>query len=83
MAQPENQYPKQVITVEKITDTSEEYRVITAVHNESEEKAVATAVAYMNAFNEANATLASGLINFPHARVGGTVSWQSVKKLRN
>lgn len=70
MKQPKNQYPKQVTTTEKITDASEGYQVVTVVNNESEEKAVKTAIAYMDAFNEANVTKTRSFINFPHARVG-------------
>jgi hypothetical protein len=70
MTQPKNQYPKQVMTIEKITKTSEGYQVITVVNNEPEEKAVKAAIAYMDAFNEANVTKTNSFINFPHARVG-------------
>lgn len=70
MAQPNSQYPKQVITTERITSTSEGYQVITAVNNEPEEKAVKAAISYMDAFNEADANKTDSFINFPHAIVG-------------
>jgi hypothetical protein len=70
MTQSQNQYPKQIITTEKITSTSEGYQVATAVNSESEEKAVRAAIGYMDAFNEADVTKTDGFINFPHARVG-------------
>jgi hypothetical protein len=70
MTQPKNQYPKQVVTIEKITKTSEGYQVITAVNNESEEKAVKAAIGYMGAFNESDANKSDSFINFPHALVG-------------
>ena len=70
MVQSKNQYPKQVITTERITSTSEGYQVITAVNNESEEKAVKAAIGYMDAFNESDANKSDSFINFPHALVG-------------
>jgi len=70
MTQPKNQYPKQVVTIEKITKKSEGYQVITIVNNEPEEKAVKAAIAYMDAFNAADITKTNSCINFPHARVG-------------
>jgi hypothetical protein len=70
MTQPNKQYPKQVITTERITSTSEGYQVITAVNNESEEKAVKAAIGYMDAFNEADVNKTDSFINFPHALVG-------------
>ena len=63
-------YPKEIVTVEKITEDSDEYRVVTVVNNEYEEKAVLAATAYMDAFNEGNAEKMSACINYPHARVG-------------
>ena len=70
MAQPNNQYPKQIITTERITSTSEGYQVITSVNGEEEEKAVKAAIGYMDAFNEAEVNKTDGFINFPHALVG-------------
>jgi len=63
-------YPKEIITVEKVTEDSDEYRVVTVVNNEYEEKAVLAATAYMDAFNEGNVEKMSACINYPHARVG-------------
>jgi hypothetical protein len=70
MAQTKNQYPKQVITTERINSTSEGYQIITNVSNESEEEAIKTAIAYMDAFNEADVTTTDSFINFPYASVG-------------
>jgi len=69
MEQSKNQYPKQVITTERITGTSQGYQVITIVNNESEEKAVEAAIGYMNAFNEADAAKTDSFINFPHGLI--------------
>ncbi|MFW9897323.1 MAG: hypothetical protein ACFFD7_16080 [Candidatus Thorarchaeota archaeon] len=63
-------YPKKIITIEKITDSLEEYNVITTVSNEYEEKAVNTAIAYMQAFNEKDAFRCDDFLNFPHFRLG-------------
>ena len=70
MTQPDEPYPKEIVTIEKATEDSKEEQVITVVRNEYEEKAVAAAIAYMNAFNEGDAQKCSTCINFPHARVG-------------
>lgn len=70
MTQSKNQYPKQAATIEKITQKSEGYQVITIVNNESEEKAVKAAIDYMDAFNAADINKTNSFINFPHARVG-------------
>lgn len=69
MAQPENQYPKQIITTEKILGASEGYQVTTTVNSESEEKAVYAAIGYMDAFNEADSIKTDSFINFPHGLV--------------
>lgn len=69
MTQARNQYPRQVVTTERITDTSEEYQVITTVNNESEEKAVKAAIDYMNAFNEADIVKTDSFIHYPHGLI--------------
>ncbi|MFW9822166.1 MAG: hypothetical protein ACFFE4_04490 [Candidatus Thorarchaeota archaeon] len=70
MKNPVIDYPKKIITMEKITASSEEYSVITTVSNEYEEKAVNTAIAYMQAFNERDASKCDDSLNFPHVRLG-------------
>jgi hypothetical protein len=70
MTQSPNEYPKQVITTERIPGASEGYQVNTTANNESEEKAVKAAIGYMDAFNEADVAKTDSFINFPHARVG-------------
>jgi len=66
-----NQYPKEIITMEKITgDSLETTKVSTVVNNEFEERAVETAISFMNSFNNQNNSGCSDAINFPHARVG-------------
>jgi len=74
MTQPDESYPKEIVTIEKATEDSKEEQVITVVRNEHEEKAVAAAIAYMNAFNEGDAKKCSTCINFPHARVGANIN---------
>jgi hypothetical protein len=69
MTQPKDQYPKQVITTERITGASEGYQVTTTVNNEPEEKAVRAAIGYMDAFNEADSAKTDSFINFPHGLV--------------
>lgn len=66
-----NQYPKEIITIEKITEDSlEKTKVPTVINNEFEEKAVQTAISFMNNFNEQDNRGCSNACNFPHARVG-------------
>jgi hypothetical protein len=65
-----NNYLKKIITVERIPEDSEEYEVVTNVSNEFEEKAVNTAIAYMTAFNDKNASRCDNSLNFPHVRLG-------------
>jgi hypothetical protein len=66
-----NQYPKELITIEKITgDSLETTKVLTVVNNEFEEKAVETAISFMNSFNDQDNSGCSDACNFPHARVG-------------
>ena len=66
-----NQYPKEIITEEKITeDFIELKKVSTVVNNEFEENAVETAISFMNSFNNKDNKGCSNACNFPHARVG-------------
>ena len=68
--QPDRDYPKEIISVEKPTEQSDDERVVTTVANQSEEKAVLAAMAFMDAFNAADAKTARECLNYPHARVG-------------
>ena len=70
MARPNEPYPKEIATTERITGDSEAQQVVTVVNNEYEEKAVGAAIAYMDAWNEGDAEKTSTCINYPHARVG-------------
>ena len=63
-------YPKEIVTLEKITEDGEETQVSTTVNNEYEEKAVEAALTFMNAFNRADADGVRAVINYPHARIG-------------
>jgi len=63
-------YPKEIVTIEKITTDSAETRVVTVVNNEYEEKAVKAAMGFMDAFNNSDVKTAGAHINYPHARVG-------------
>jgi len=66
-----NQYPKEIITIEKISgDSLETTKVTTVVNNEFEERAVETAISFMNSFNNQDNSGCSDACNFPHARVG-------------
>jgi len=66
-------YPKAIATIEKITPEAAGVRVITIVNSEAEEAAVNTAIAYQDAFNEADAKKTDSFLNFPHARVGANL----------
>ena len=67
----ENKYPKEVITYEKSTeDTEETTKVIIKVYNEYEEKAVRTAITWMEMFNKRNVSACDEYINFPLIRLG-------------
>ena len=68
--QPDSEYPKEIVTIERTTKQSQSYRVITVVTDQSEEKAVLAAVAFMDAFNAADPGAARDCLNYPHARVG-------------
>ena len=64
-------YPKEIITLERITEESEDIKnVITTISNEYEEKAVNAAIAYMDAFNNRDASKCDESLNFPHVRLG-------------
>ena len=65
-----NTYPKEMTTIEKATENSDEKQVVTVVNNDYEERAVLAAIDYMDAFNEGDAEKMSACINYPHARVG-------------
>lgn len=53
MTDEKDQYPKEIATIERITEESEEtIKIITIVKNEFEEKAVKVAIAYMDSFNK-------------------------------
>ncbi|MFX0029637.1 MAG: hypothetical protein ACFE8B_10535 [Candidatus Hermodarchaeota archaeon] len=66
-----SQYPKEIITEEKITEDSAEItEVSTVINNEYEERAVETAILFMNCFNNRDNRGCSEACNFPHARVG-------------
>ena len=68
--QSQGDYPKEIVAIEKPTEKSDSKQVITVVANQSEEKAVLAAMAFMDAFNAADTKAASGCLNYPHARVG-------------
>ncbi|MFX1337305.1 MAG: hypothetical protein ACFFDK_01705 [Promethearchaeota archaeon] len=70
MINEKDQYPKNNVTIEKITEESEDKKeVITVVNNEYEEKAVKVAIAYMDSFNSCNGSGCDELLNFPHIRL--------------
>lgn len=64
-------YPKEIISIEKPTEQSDGKLVVTLVANQSEEKAVLADMSFMDAFNAADADTARECLNYPHARVGG------------
>jgi len=65
-------YPKEIETLEKITESSDPTKVVTTVNNEYEEKAVNAAIAYMSAFNTCDVEAIKDTLNFPHPRMGAT-----------
>lgn len=66
-----DEYPKEIVTFEKITEDSDDFeKVITIVSNKQEENAVSIAIAYLDAFNERKASKCDELLNFPHVRLG-------------
>ena len=70
MTQPGNGYPREIVSSERASEGSQVYRVVTIVANQSEEKAVRAAMAYMDAFNAADVDGEAANLNYPHARVG-------------
>jgi len=68
--QPDSGYPKEIVSVERTTEQSAAKQIVTVVANQSEEKAVLTAMAFMDAFNAADPEAARKCLNYPHARVG-------------
>ncbi len=67
----QNDYPKEIITTEKVTqDSIETTKVVTIIKNISEEKAVNAAISFMNSFNNQDSEGCSNACNFPHARIG-------------
>ena len=65
------EYPKEIITYEKITEDSDDTtKVVTIVDNKFEEKAVKVAIAWMNAFNKRDLARCDNAINFPLIRLG-------------
>jgi len=67
----QNDYPKEIITTEKVTqDSIESTKVITTIKNKSEEKALNAAISFMNSFNNQDNEGYSNACNFPHARIG-------------
>ena len=72
MTNANKEYPKDIVSVEKLTEKADGKRVTTVVANQSEEKAVLAAMAFMDAFNAADAQVARDRLNYPHARVGAS-----------
>lgn len=68
--QPDSGYPKEIVSVERPTEQSDDQRIVTVVTNRSEEKAVLAAMSFMDAFNAADPETARECLNYPHARVG-------------
>ena len=67
----ENKYPKEIITIEKITDDStEETEVKTLINNEYEENATKVAISFQDRWNHHDLEGMERALNFPHARVG-------------
>ena len=64
------EYPKEIITYEKIAENSEDTeKVITVVKNEYEENAVIAAINYMDAFNNYDVHECDKNLHFPHVVV--------------
>ena len=67
----ENKYPKEIITIEKITDDStEETEVKTLINNEYEENAVKVAISFQDRWNHHDLEGMDRAINFPQVRLG-------------
>ncbi|MHA2007753.1 MAG: hypothetical protein ACXABO_09950 [Promethearchaeota archaeon] len=66
-----SEYPKEIVTIERINENSKDFQeVTTIVSNKYEESAVNAAISYMNAFNERNGSKCDESLNFPHVRLG-------------
>jgi len=66
-----DEYPKEIVTIEKITeDSTDSEEIITIVSNEHEENAVRIAIAFQDAFNRMDTSKCDELLNFPHVRLG-------------
>ena len=64
-------YPKEIFTLERITEESKEVKkVVTTISNEYEEKTVNAAISYMDAFNNRDSSKCDDSLNFPHVRLG-------------
>lgn len=71
MTKPNDNYPKEIKTLEKITEKSKDItEVITIVNNNYEEEAVNAAIYYMTSFNKMDSAGCDKSINFPHGRLG-------------
>jgi hypothetical protein len=71
MTDEKEQFPKELITYEKITEESKERnKIITIVNNAYEEKAVKVAIEWMNAYNNRDSIGCEDTINFPLIRLG-------------
>ncbi|TFF83790.1 MAG: hypothetical protein EU552_02625 [Promethearchaeota archaeon] len=63
-------YPKEIITYERVSYESEEkIKVITVVKNEYEEKAVLAAISFMNAFNKSDPHECDKYVHYPHIAI--------------
>lgn len=70
MTEEKDQYPKEIGTIERITEISNHAKeIITVVNNEYEENAVKVAIAYMDSFNKCDGSGCDALLNFPHIRL--------------
>ena len=63
-------YPKEITTLEKITEDAEATPVVTQVNHDYEENAVNAAIAFMDAFNACDVDALRDTLNFPHPRMG-------------
>ena len=63
-------YPKEIITYERVSyDSEEKVKVITVVKNEYEEKAVLAAINFMNAFNKSDPHECDKYVQYPHSAI--------------
>ncbi len=70
MTNEKDQFSKEITTIERISDDSEDsIEIGTKINNEYEEKAVKVAIAYMDAFNKRDGSGCDKSINFPHVRL--------------